>query len=439
MVFSTLRFMALGWVRDHYIAPVFQFKYFGFEWVEVLPPFWMYALHALMLLAGLFVMIGFYFRWASIALFLTFTYTELIDLTYYLNHYYFVSLVLLLLMISPAHRYFSIDSFRKPTSSTEYTQRLWIFIFQFLLAIVYTYAGLAKINYEWLLNALPLKIWLPANDKLPIIGNLFTWRITPYVFSWFGMLYDCTIVWWLMYSRTRVWAYMAVIVFHILTGILFQIGVFPLVMIAATLIFFSEQWHLRVLNAVRIFMGKVCTLSPWSVSSQTITQCKSFYKETNQGIKTNKPVKKLTLVALTVFFCFQLLFPWRYVMYPGNLFWTEEGYRFSWRVMLMEKAGTATFYVKDAATQREGVVVNSDFLNPHQEKQMAMQPDMILQFANFLHHHYKSKGVNDPSVRAEVYVTLNSKTSQLLIDPTINLASIEDGWKPKRWILPSPK
>jgi hypothetical protein len=421
MIFSTARFMMFGWVSDHYTEPVFHFKYFGFEWIEVLPPIWMYAIHLLMLLSALCVMIGFYFRWASIMLFLIFTYTELLDLTYYLNHYYFVSLILLLVAISPAHRHFSFDSFRKQNWSTEYIPRLWICIFQFLLAIVYTYAGLAKINHDWLVNALPLKIWLPAHDKLPIIGDLLTWSITPFAFSWFGMLYDCTIIWWLMYSRTRVWAYMAVIVFHLITGILFQIGVFPLVMIAATLIFFSERWHVQLLNNLKSFFNVVRNKNQINKSASC------------------KPVSLYLVIAISLFFLFHLVFPWRYLVYPGNLFWTEEGYRFSWRVMLMEKAGTATFYVKDAKTLREGVVVNAEFLNPHQEKQMAMQPDLILQFAHFLHDHYEAKGVNDPRVRAEVYVTLNAKPSQLLIDPTINLASIEDGWKYKSWILPAPK
>ena len=86
MVFSAIRFMALGWIDDHYLQPLFHFKYFGFAWVEVLPRFWMYALHILMILAGLGVMVGFYYRISALILFLTFTYTELIDLTYYLNH-----------------------------------------------------------------------------------------------------------------------------------------------------------------------------------------------------------------------------------------------------------------------------------------------------------------------------------------------------------------
>ena len=100
----------------------------------------------------------------------------------------------------------------------------------------------------------------------------------------------------------------------------------------------------------------------------------------------------------------------------------------------MEKAGTATFFVKDAKTGREGEVLNSEFLNPHQEKQMAMQPDMILQFAHFLKRHYENKGLADPAVRAEVYVTLNARPSRLLIDPTLDLTKIRDDWSPKTWI-----
>ncbi len=420
MLFSSARYIALGWVDEHYLKPVFHFHYFFFEWVEVLPPFWMYALHGLMLLSALCVLTGFYFRIASVLLFLSFTYTELIDLTYYLNHYYFVSLVLFLLAFTPANRNFSIDVFQNPSLAISQIPRIWIYIFQFLLAIVYTYAGLTKINYDWLVNALPLKIWLPAHDNLPLIGDIFTWSVTPYLFSWFGMVYDCTIIFWLWNSRTRNLAYLTVITFHLLTGLLFQIGVFPLVMIGATLIFFSERWHINLLNCIGF---------------STFTKVLNLHSHSNTRLR---PVSKLTLAIFTAFFCFQILFPWRYLCYPGNLFWTEEGYRFSWRVMLMEKAGTATFYVKDEITKREGIVVNSEFLNSHQEKQMAMQPDMILQYAHFLYNHYQAKGVNNPQVRAEIYVTLNARPSELLIDPTVNLATLADGWERKLWIRQAP-
>jgi hypothetical protein len=235
---------------------------------------------------------------------------------------------------------------------------------------------------------------------------MFTWAITPYLFSWFGMLYDTLIVFFLLYKPTRIYAYITVIVFHSLTGLLFQIGIFPIVMIGSTLIFFD------------------------------------FGSKKSDSLHIIKPPsnrERILATVLVLHFAFQLLFPWRFLLYPGNMFWTEQGYRFGWRVMLMEKAGTATFYVKDSQTGREGIVDNREFLNPHQEKQMAMQPDMILQFAHFLGNHYAQKGVHEPEVRAEVYVTLNARPSQLLVDPTIDLMKESDSFKTKKWILPYQK
>ncbi|HLP96330.1 MAG TPA: HTTM domain-containing protein [Saprospiraceae bacterium] len=431
LVFSTVRFMALGWVDDHYLCPDFHFKYYGFEWVEPLPGWGMYGMHILLIISSLCVMLGLYYRLAAVMQFLLFTYTELIDLTYYLNHYYFVSLICLLLIVVPANRAYSLDVWRNPSLLLEKVPRWTIFIFQLQLGIVYFYAGIWKINYDWLINALPLRIWVPANDQIPVIGWLFKAPATPWLFAWIGMLYDVSIVFWLAWARTRVWAYLTVIVFHTLTGLMFQIGVFPLVMIGATLIFFSEQWHVRRWNDGRWTMIRRA-LRPVFRSNAMNNANRSIVHRSSFPI-----VHRSSFIVpsfLFLFFAFQLLFPWRYLVYPGNIFWTEEGYRFCFRVMLMEKAGTATFFVKDARTGREGEVVNSDFLNAHQEKQMAMQPDMILQFAHFLQQHYEKQGLANPSVRAEVYVTLNGRPSQLLIDPQVDLTKIRDGWSHKTWI-----
>ena len=373
-----------------------------------------------MIAAALGLMVGLLYRFSAILFFITFTYTELIDLTYYLNHYYFVSLVSFLLIWVPAHKRFSIDTWIWPHISQHRVPRWTIFIFQFQLAIVYIYAGLAKVNYDWLIKALPLRIWVPANDTLPVIGPLFSWKITPYIFSWIGMIYDTTIVFWLSWKKTRFLAYLTVIVFHLLTGLMFQIGVFPIVMIGATWIFFSPSFHERLVSYLEQLLppkGKVATT-----------------KIVTTALRPKKA--KALGIMLGFYFAFQLLFPWRYLLYPGNVFWTEEGYRFSWRVMLMEKAGTITFYVTDELTGRKGVVDNAEFLKPHQEKQMAMQPDMILQFAHFLADHYQKQGLKNPIVTAEAYVTLNARPSQLLIDPKIDLTTLQDGWKTKDWILP---
>lgn len=419
MLIGTIRFMLLGWIEDHYLKPQFHFKYFGFSWVEPLSSAGLYVIHVLLIIAALFVMLGLFYRIAAIMQFLLFTYTELIDLTYYLNHYYFISLVAFLLILVPANRSFSLDAFHNPAIKNEKVPAWTISIFKLQVAIVYIYAGLFKINHDWLIEALPLKIWLPAGDAIPLLGPVFAWEYAPHLFSWIGMVYDTTIVFWLMWSKSRPWAFLSVLVFHVLTGILFQIGVFPVIMIGATLIFFSDHFHQNLHSSIsRVFMFRK---SHVNTSGESVAPVKS-------GMN---PLLKFFLLG---YFTFQILFPWRFVLYPGNMFWTEQGYRFGWRVMLMEKAGTATFYVKDAKSGKEGIVDNAEFLNAHQEKQMAMQPDMILQYAHFLGKYYQKKGVENPQVRAEVYVTLNARPSKLLIDSSIDLMTIRDGWRNKEWI-----
>ncbi|AFM06169.1 Vitamin K-dependent gamma-carboxylase [Bernardetia litoralis DSM 6794] len=445
---STLRFWYMGWIEKHYIQPVFHFKYFGFDWVEPLPALGMYAVHIILLLASLGVMFGFLYRLSAFLLFLTFTYCELIDLTYYLNHYYFVSLMAFWLIFVPAHRFYSIDCVLFKNKSEKQSKgsflqtlfsvspslsisRAWVLIFQLQLAITYFYAGLAKLNSEWLFDAMPLKIWLPPHYDMPVLGFLMPYEITAYAFSWTGMIYDLFVPFALFYKKTRIWAYFAVVGFHSVTGYLFQIGVFPVVMIALTLIFFEANYHEKVLNFISSFIK--------SKSKKYF----SFYSTTRtpllNPLKNFQFISKKWLSILGIYFVFQVLFPFRFLFYtnqPYNetLFWKEEGFRFSWRVMLMEKFGSATFYVKNPITGKEGVVDNSEFLNLHQEKQMSFQPDMILQYARFLEDKYKTKENPNPIVRAEVYVTLNGRRSQLFFDPNLDLTKIADSFLEKDWI-----
>ncbi len=421
MLMSTLRFVYLGWIENQYTDPTVHFTYYGFEWVKPLGVTGMYLVFILMAVSALCILLGLFYRVNAVIFFLLFTYVELLDKTYYLNHYYFVSLISFLMIWVPAHRYFSLDVLRNPHWMLREAPRWCTGIFRLQIAILYFYAGLAKINYDWLILALPLKIWLPAHDTLWLIGPWLRYEETAYLFSWGGMLYDITIPFFLLWHRTRWLAYLAVIGFHVMTGLMFQIGVFPLVMITLTLVFFSADFHQKVIYLIRHGLGVKSHTSSWSFAVAD-----RHFSWRN----------RLILGMLCLHFLIQILFPWRYLLYPGNLFWTEEGYRFSWRVMLMEKAGTATFYVKDSQTGREGVVINREFLNAHQEKQMAMQPDMILQFAHYLADYYQKQGMKNPQVRAEVYVTLNARPSQLLIDPQVNLVEKTHGWSRKDWILP---
>ena len=407
MVFGCIRFLSLGWVHEQYVAPTVHFSYLGFEWLTPLPEFGMYAVFTVMTFAAFGIMLGLFYRPSAAIFFLAFTYVELLDKTYYLNHYYFVSVVALLFCFLPAHRAFSLDVWRRPSLRLDVVPRWTVDMLKFQIALVYIFAGIAKINSDWLLHAMPLSIWLPAHDDLPLIGPLLSLPWMAYVFSWAGMLFDCTVPFFLMHRRTRVYAYVAVVGFHAITGMMFQIGIFPIVMIAMTLVFFVGSGDKKAHDAIETEPAR----------------------RTNRARHTNR----LAIAMAGLFVVLQVLVPLRFALYSGNVFWHEEGYRFSWRVMLMEKAGYATFFVRDGQ-QSESMVMNREFLNTHQEKQMSMQPDMVLQFAHILRDHYKARGMRDPRVRAEVWVTLNGRESRLLVDPQVDLAREHLGLHQYAWV-----
>ncbi len=417
IVVAMVRFWLNGWIDALYIQPAYFFSYYGLEFVTPLGSM-TYALFAVCALSAFFVAIGFFYRASSIALFLSFTYIELMDKATYLNHYYFISLMCLMLVFLPAGRYFSADAWRHPQRSGPVVNQWAVDSIKILVCLLYFFAGLAKVNSDWLLHALPLKIWLPAKNDLPMIGGLFNYIETAFIFSWLGCLYDLSIPFLLLYRKTRWLAFGAVVVFHGLTAALFPIGMFPYIMIVTATIFFSPQVHEKFFS----ILGRLLKL-PLRVTDPVGD---SGYSPRMSGAVT-------TLIV--VFFLVQVAMPLRHWFYPGELFWTEQGYRFSWRVMLMEKAGYAQFTVKDE-TGKAVVVDNSDFLTPLQEKMMATQPDMIVQYAHILEKYYGERGFRGPQVYVDSYVAVNGRLGQPMIDPRINLALIEDSFSDKSWIAP---
>lgn len=420
MFASVVRFMAKGWIEQLYLEPEFFFTYLGFSWVKPLGPAGMYAVFILMGLAALGIMAGWRYRWSVLVFFVAFNYVELLDKTNYLNHYYFVSLVAFLLIFLPANRRYSVDVLRRPETRCDTVPWWTVGILQLQLGLVYFYAGVAKLNPYWLFEAMPLKIWLPAHSDLPLIGPLLAESWTAYAFSWGGALYDLSIPFLLLIPFTRGAAYILVIGFHVMTRILFPIGMFPYIMIASTLIFFSPEFHDRIWQRLSKFAGRKAALP------------RPFAPAWESPLRYRKALS----FVLVLFVTCQLLLPWRFALYPGNLFWTEEGYRFSWRVMLMEKAGYASFTVTDPLSGRSSAVDAGQYLCAHQEKMMATQPDMILQFAHYLEDRYREDGYGDVEVRTEAYVTLNGRRSQLLIDPERDLTRLKYNLAHRDWVLP---
>jgi hypothetical protein len=417
LVISTGRFVALGWVRELYISPQFFFPFYGFGFVKPLGE-WTYLLFAVCGISAMLVAMGWHYRPASVALFLSFTYIELIDKSTYLNHYYFVSLLCFLLIFLPANTMFSVDARRNEALRAGEIPAWCIDSIRVIVCMLYFYAGIAKLNSDWLLEALPMKIWLPAKNDTPLIGGLFNHLETAYIFSWIGCVYDLTVGFLLWNRRTRPYAYASVVVFHLMTSLLFPIGMFPYIMIVTALVFFPAPFHQKLIDHVGRLLGL----------ATAVTQPTGRYR-------FPALVQPIVHAVFVVFFVFQIFFPFRYLLYPGELFWTEEGYRFSWRVMLMEKAGYTQFTVTDANGKRQ-IVNNNDFLTRLQEKMMSTQPDMILQYAHMLRDYYAARGFTQPHVYVDSYVALNGRTGKPLIAPDVDLAAQCDSFRHKSWITP---
>tara|TARA_B100000287_G_scaffold126731_1_gene118843 strand:+ start:4462 stop:5835 length:1374 start_codon:yes stop_codon:yes gene_type:complete len=420
MCFSIIRFWLKGWIKSLYIDPQFHFSYYGFEWVKPIGEY-TYIIFIICFISSFMVMIGLKYRAAIICFFLSFTYIELMDKTTYLNHYYFISMLSFLMIFLPLNASFSLDNYSK--KKTYVTVPSWCSSsIKLFVALVYIYAGIAKLNSDWLFEAMPLKIWLTSKYDIPIIGeSLLQLNWVHYLMSWGGMIYDLTIPFLLLYPPSRLFAFIMVIFFHVFTMVLFPIGMFPHIMIFCATIFFSATKHKKILNLLKRFLENL----------------RLFFKN-----KESKKYDELKIInqnkiapVLFVFFFLQAVVPFRYAIYPGELFWHEQGYRFSWRVMLIEKVGYTNFRIKDPDTEKSIIVNSSDYLTPFQEKQMSFQPDFILEFAHYLGDKFSDNNKR-VKVYAESFVALNGRPSQRFIDPNVNLYEEKESINNKSWIIP---
>ena len=406
---GALRFFYYDWVDKLYISTSMQFHYWGVGWLDPLPGSWMYAPFVVMALAALAVMVGWRTRLALVVYFASFTYVELLDKTTYLNHYYFVSMMALLLAVTPCNARLSLDA-RAGRARGASAPRWAHWLLRGQVGVVYFFAGVAKLESDWLLRGEPLGAWLRARSDFPVIGWLFELGWVPLVMSWSGMLFDLTVVFFLMNRRSRPFAYVAVVGFHVITGTLFPIGVFPWLMIAGATLFFEPDWPERMCGHLeaRAETPAVQRLSLWGAG------------------------------LLAAWFVVQVSLPMRYLAYPGEVCWTEQGFRFSWRVMLIEKTGSVEYVVQSADGEKRWEVMPGEDLTPLQAKMMSTQPDMILEYAHVLRDRYNAKGYGPVRVYVDSWVVWNGRPAARLIDPSVDLASEEDTLAPKSWILPAP-
>ena len=423
MIVELYRYYHYDWIKNYFLAPSVLFTYYGFSWVKPWPGDGLYLHWIVTAVFALFISLGFLYRLSSVLFFLGVTYIFLLNQAAYLNHWYLICLFSFLLIFVPAHRACSIDKLigLATPSRTIPNWALWLLRFQ--LGVVYFYAGIAKISHDWL-HAEPMRAWTIGRTDLLIIGRFANEAWLPYLLSYAGLFFDLMIVPLLLWRRTRLVALALAFCFHILNANMFHIGIFPWLSSAATLLYLSPSWPRRLARFLPRGLRSALhiDLQPPAPSSR------------ESPASRGRQAAVLTLA--TSYALLQLLVPFRHYLYPGNVDWTHEGHRFSWRMLLYDRTSRARFYVIDPNIDREEAVRPEHHLRRSVAEFMAARPDMILQFAHYLARTMPRAGPLPLRVEARILSSINGRKAEEFVRPGVDLAAETRNLKRVRWVMP---
>ena len=361
MVYWLTMHLVLDKIADNYYEPSFLFPYFGFDWLQPWPGRGLHLHFVVTLIAALGMMMGVFYRFSSVLFAIGFTYIAMLDKATYQNHYYFICLLAILFAITPADRACSFDVYRRKLTAT--IPRWVVWLFQFQIGLVYFFGGVAKISADWL-HGFPMQQVLASKQDHLIIGPFCQELWFVYAFVWTGMLFDLLIVPLLIHSRTRPYAFLSALAFHLINATLFRIGVFPWVMILLTTIFFAPDWPRRMLPS--FFKSESEIVLP------TVTKVRGRGTAVLSGF-------------LIAFVTLQILLPLRHYAFAENTSWTERNHHFSWHMKLRGKTSAIRFYAIDRKTGNWAIYDLKPHLKLHQLKRMGRDPFMIRDFARFIH------------------------------------------------------
>ncbi len=406
MMVEVWRYFEHDWIKRYFIAPTHHFTYYGFSWVHPWAGEGM-KLHFLALgVLAFCIAAGFLYRIATVLFFFGFTYVFLLDQARYLNHFYFVCLLSFLMIFVPAHRAGSFDAWLRPSVRAA-TVPVWtVWLLRFQLCVVYFFGGIAKLNADWL-HGEPMRMWLAASADAPVVGQYFTHPAAPYFFSYAGLAFDLLIAPMLWWRRTRYVAFAGAVIFNLTNAYLFTIGIFPWLALGASVVLFLPRL-------------------PFFPAAP----------EAEPGRAPLRTGQRVTLALLCGYVAFQVLVPLRQWLYPGNVQWTEEGHRFSWRMKLRNKEGSMAVLVTDPATHFTRPVELNQYAANWQLNEAVARPDMLLQLAHMIAEDERLAGRPNAEVRIDATAQLNGRPEQPLIDPKVDLARVERSLKPADWIVP---
>ena len=397
-----------GWVKTNFITPQFTFSHIGMEWLQPLPGNGMYFYFATMGILGILVMIGYKYKWSLSAFTILWTLTYWMQKTSYNNHYYMLILVCLIMIFLPAEKYASIDAKNNPSIKKLSMPRWCALVMILQISIVYFFATVSKFYPDWL-DGTFTKHLLANKSPYPFIQEIFNQKWFYLFIAYSGIAFDMLIIPMLLWKRTRTLAFIASLLFHLFNAVTLQIGIFPFFALSFAVFFYPPE-------KIR----------------------KLFFKKKPELDVEKEPVyenKSILLYFFLPYFIIQILLPIRHWFIKGDVLWTEEGHRLSWRMMLRSRSGYSHFTVYDSKSGNRIFYDLHSKLTPKQINSVSDKPDAIWQMAQRIKQEYAAQG-KEVSIFVDCQISINQKPYRQLIDDKVDLgkASWDYFWH-NDWIL----
>jgi hypothetical protein len=412
------RYFSAHWIQEFWERPRFHFHYVGFGWVEPLPAPGMQILWGVLGACAVLIALGAAYRIAAVVFAVGFGYTFLIEAATYLNHFYFLFLLTVVLAVVPANRAWSVDALvrrRYATSRPPASIPAWsLWLVRFQVAVVYVGGGLAKLDADWL-RGQPMSAWLANRTDFPLVGAMFDSPPAGLIAAWLGLFFDLFIVFAVAWRKTRYLALLAALGFHFTNSQLFSIGIFPFLALLSLLIFCEPDWPRALIRAMQ---GRDHVPPSFSPPPALIPR--------------RAALARVGLIVGLLYAAVQVLVPLRHLAMPGRAAWTEAGHTFAWHMKLRDKEGDVSFAVVDPRTGRRTTVQPGEGLASWQYESMTIRPELIRQFA----HHLSAEAGPGTRVYARALISLNGRRPQLMIDPKVNLAAESATLGTPSWIVP---
>lgn len=405
-----------GWVRINLVDVKLTFSHIYMDFLQVLvggPQ--MYVYFALMGCVSVAVMLGYRYRLSIVLLTLLWAGAYYIQKTSYNNHYYLLLVICFYMCFLPANRYASLDvkSGRVKAELAMPVYYSWIFILQ--VSILYIYGTIAKFYPDWLDGTFTQIMYQGAN--IPEVFKDFVTQKWFYIaIAYLGILFDGLIVPMLLWKRTRTLAIVASLIFHLFNSVTLQIGIFPYFALSFAVFFYPPD-QMR-----RVFFKK----KPAFVLSEDYTR---------QVLQHS--LSKGAVAVLSIFMIFQLLLPLRQHVVKGDILWTDEAHRLSWRMMLRSRGGYTNFIVKNKQTGERSFYPLETVLTTKQKARLNT-PDMIWQMSQYIKKEYEAKGL-EVSIFVDSWVSINGREYSQFVNPEVDFTTVKwDYFKHADWILEKP-